>query len=100
MDSRRWWLLAAAVPVALGCALATAQPALRLAGQLAVIGAGLLAAAMLWCRADRTSRPRAWRLLCTAPLLPVLGVLITLVAGPLDPAAVAVLAKEPRILSL
>ena len=34
MDSRRWWLLAAAVPVALGCALATAQPALRLAGQL------------------------------------------------------------------
>ena len=28
MDSRRWWLLAAAVPVALGCALATARPAL------------------------------------------------------------------------
>ena len=25
MDSRRWWLLAAAVPVALGCALATAR---------------------------------------------------------------------------
>jgi diguanylate cyclase (GGDEF)-like protein/PAS domain S-box-containing protein len=97
VDSRRWWLLAAAVPVALGCALATAEPALRLAGQLAVIGAGLLAAAVLWCGAGRTTRPRAWRLLCTAPLLPVLGVLITLVAGPLDPVAVAVLRWAPTV---
>jgi diguanylate cyclase (GGDEF)-like protein/PAS domain S-box-containing protein len=97
VDSRRWWLLAAAVPVALGCALATAQPALALAGQLAVIGAGLLAAAVLWRSADRTTRPRAWRLLCTAPLLPVLGVLITLLLGPLDPVAVAVLRWAPTV---
>jgi diguanylate cyclase (GGDEF)-like protein/PAS domain S-box-containing protein len=97
VDSRRWWLLAAAVPVALGCALATAQPALRLAGQVAVIGAGLLAAAVLWSTAARTTRPRAWRMLSTAPLLPVLGVLITLAAGPLDPVAVAVLRWAPTV---
>jgi PAS domain-containing protein len=97
VDSRRWWLLAAAVPVALGCVLATAQPALRLAGQLAVVGAGLLAAAVLWHTATRTTRPRAWRMLSTAPLLPALGVLITLAAGPLDPVAVAVLRWAPTV---
>jgi diguanylate cyclase (GGDEF)-like protein/PAS domain S-box-containing protein len=97
VDSRRWWLLAAAVPVALGCALATAQPALRLAGQLAIVGAGLLAAAVLWCTAARTTRPRAWRLLSTAPLLPVLGVLITLAVGPVEPVAVAVLRWAPTV---
>jgi diguanylate cyclase (GGDEF)-like protein/PAS domain S-box-containing protein len=97
VDSRRWWLLAAAVPVALGCALATAQPALRLAGQLAVIGAGLLAAAVLWCTAARTTRPRAWRMLSTAPLLPVLGILITLATESLDPVAVAVLRWAPTV---
>ncbi len=97
MDSRRWWLLVAAVPVALGCALATAQPALTLAGQLAVVGAGLLAAAVLWCTADRTGRPRAWRMLAAAPLLPVVGVLLTLAAGSLDPVAVAVLRWAPTV---
>jgi diguanylate cyclase (GGDEF)-like protein/PAS domain S-box-containing protein len=97
VDSRRWWLLAAAVPVALGCALATAQPALRLTGQLAVVVAGLLAAAVLWCTASRTSRPRAWRLLAAAPLMPVLGVLLTIFAAPLDPVAVAVLRWAPTV---
>ncbi|HEY4626422.1 MAG TPA: EAL domain-containing protein [Blastococcus sp.] len=97
MDSRRWWLLAAAVPVALGCALATAQPALRLAGQLAVIGAGLLATVVLWCTAPRTARPRAWRMLSTAPLLPVVGVLLTLAARPHDPVAMAVLRWAPTV---
>ena len=98
MDSRRWWLLAAAVPVALGCALATAQPvSLRLAGQLAVMAAGLLAAAVLWSAAPRTTRPGAWRLLATALLLPVLGVSITLAAGQADPVAVAVLRWAPTV---
>jgi diguanylate cyclase (GGDEF)-like protein/PAS domain S-box-containing protein len=97
VDSRRWWLLAAAVPVALGCALGTAQPGLRLTGQLTVIGAGLLAAGVLWRTAARTSRPRAWRMLSTAPLLPVLGVLITLTTGSLDPVAVAVLRWAPTV---
>jgi diguanylate cyclase (GGDEF)-like protein/PAS domain S-box-containing protein len=98
VDSRRWWLLAAAVPVALGCALATAQPvALRLSGQFAVIGAGLLAAAVLWFAAPRTTRPRAWRLLAAAPLLPVVGISLTLAAGPVDPVAVAVLRWAPTV---
>ena len=97
MDSRRWWLLAAAVPIALLCALGTAHPSLRLAGQLAVIGAGLLAAAVLWCTAPRTTRPRAWRMLCAAPLLPVLGVLLTLTAGSLDPVTVAMLRWTPTV---
>jgi len=47
------------VPVALGCALATAQPALTLAGQLAIVAAGLLSAVVLWRCAPRTTRPRA-----------------------------------------
>jgi diguanylate cyclase (GGDEF)-like protein/PAS domain S-box-containing protein len=98
VDSRRRWLLAAAVPIALGCALATAQPvALLLAGQLAVVGAGLLSAAVLWSTAPRTTRPRAWRLLATAPLLPVLGILVTLAAAPVDPAAMAVLRWAPTM---
>jgi diguanylate cyclase (GGDEF)-like protein/PAS domain S-box-containing protein len=97
VDSRRWWLLAAAVPVALGCALATAQPVLRLAGQLAVVFAGLLAAAVLWCSAARTTRPRAWRMLSTAPLLPVLGIVITLGTGSLDPVTLAVLRWAPTV---
>jgi diguanylate cyclase (GGDEF)-like protein/PAS domain S-box-containing protein len=97
VDSRRWWLLAAAVPVALGCALATAQPALTLAGQLAIIGAGLLAAAVLWRSAARTTRPRAWRMLAVAPLLPVSGTLLTLANGDLDPVTVAVLRWAPTV---
>jgi diguanylate cyclase (GGDEF)-like protein/PAS domain S-box-containing protein len=97
VDSRRWWLLVAAVPVALGCALATAQPALTLAGQLAIVGAGLLAAGVLWRCAARTTRPRAWRLLAVAPLLPVSGVLLTLADLGSDPLAVAVLRWAPTM---
>ena len=44
-----------------------------LAGQLAVVGAGLLAAVVLWRGAAGPTRPRAWRLLAAAPLLPVVG---------------------------
>ena len=47
--------------------------AATLAGQLAVVGAGLLAGLVLWTGAARTSRPGAWRLLAAAPLLPVSG---------------------------
>jgi diguanylate cyclase (GGDEF)-like protein/PAS domain S-box-containing protein len=90
-------LLAAAVPVALGCALATAQPALTLAGQLSVVGAGLLAAVVLWRTAAATTRPRAWRMLSAAPLLPVLGTVLTIVAGPIDPVAVALLRWAPTV---
>jgi diguanylate cyclase (GGDEF)-like protein/PAS domain S-box-containing protein len=96
VDSRRWWLLAAAVPVALGCALATAQPAMTLAGQLSVVGAGLLAAAVLWRSAARTGR-RAWRLLAVAPLLPVSGTLLTLANAGSDPLTIAVLRWAPTV---
>jgi diguanylate cyclase (GGDEF)-like protein/PAS domain S-box-containing protein len=97
VDSRRWWLLAAAVPVALGCALATVRPALTLAGQLSIVGAGLLAAAVLWRCSARTSRPRAWRLLAVAPLLPVLGIVLTLVSAGSDPLTVALLRWAPTV---
>jgi len=97
VDSRRWWLLAAAVPVALGCALATAEPAFTLAGQLAVVVAGLVAAAVLWRTAPRTTRPRAWRLLVIAPLLPVVGVLLTIAAGQAAPLTVAMLRWAPTV---
>src|SRR3954447_25937677 len=90
-------MLAAAVPVALGCALATAQPALALAGQLAIVGAGLLAAGMLWRCAARTTHPRAWRLLAVAPLLPVSGVLFTLADLGSDPLSVVVLRWAPTV---
>ena len=75
MDSRRWWLLAAAVPVALGvraghrAACADAWP-----GSSPSSVAGLLAAVgPLGRGAPRTTRPRGWRLLAVAPLLPVVG---------------------------
>jgi diguanylate cyclase (GGDEF)-like protein/PAS domain S-box-containing protein len=98
VDPRRWWLLAAAVPLALACALATAQPALRLTGQLAIVAAGLLAAGLIWRSAERTPRPNAWRLLSVAALLPVVGVLLTLAAGPVaDPLTVAVLRWAPTV---
>ena len=97
MDSRRWWLLAAAVPVALGCALATVQPALTLAGQLSIVGAGVLAAVVLWRSSARTDRPRAWRMLAVAPLLPVSGTLLTLANAGSDPLTVAVLRWAPTV---
>ncbi len=97
MDSRRWWLLAAAMPVALGCALAATRPALEVAGEVAVAGAGLLATAVLWSTAARTARPRAWRLFAAAPIGPALGGVIAALAGPVDPAQLAVLRWLPTV---
>jgi diguanylate cyclase (GGDEF)-like protein/PAS domain S-box-containing protein len=97
VDSRRWWLLAAAVPVALGCALATARPELTLAGQLSVVAAGLLSAVVLWRTAASTPRPLAWRLLSAAPLLPVLGTLLTIAVGHIAPLSIAVLRWAPTV---
>ncbi|SFE71532.1 putative bifunctional diguanylate cyclase/phosphodiesterase [Blastococcus tunisiensis] len=97
MDSRRWWLLAAAVPVALGCALAAARPALHVAGELAVVGAGLIAAVVLWTSAPRTARPRAWRLFAVAPLFPVAGALAAALAGSVHPVQLAVVRWLPTV---
>jgi diguanylate cyclase (GGDEF)-like protein/PAS domain S-box-containing protein len=97
VDSRRWWLLVAAVPVALGCALAAARPALSPAGDAAVIGAGLLAGGVLWFGAARTTRPRTWRLLAAAPLLPAAGALGSAFLHPADPVQLAVFRWVPTV---
>ncbi|SOD93111.1 putative bifunctional diguanylate cyclase/phosphodiesterase [Blastococcus haudaquaticus] len=97
MDSRRWWLLAAAVPVALGCLVAAVEPALRAVGEVAVVAAGLMASAVLWTSASRTARPRAWRLFAVAPLLPATGALVALVAAPVEPVQLAVYRWLPTV---
>jgi len=97
VDSRRWWLLAAAVPVALGCALAAARPSLHAFGETAVVGAGILAAVVLWSTAGRTARPRAWRLFAVAPLFPVTGALVAALADPIDPVQLAVFRWVPTV---
>ena len=97
MDSRRWWLLAAAVPVAFGCALAAARPALHAAGEVAVMAAGLVAAVVVWRTAARTARPRAWRLFALAPLFPVVGAVVAALAHPIDPVQLAVFRWVPTV---
>ena len=74
MDPRRWWLLAGVVPVAIACALAASDPALRPVGDAAVAVSGLSAAAILLVVGGRRPAHRtSWRLLGLAPLLPVVG---------------------------
>jgi diguanylate cyclase (GGDEF)-like protein/PAS domain S-box-containing protein len=90
-------LRAGSVPVAAGCVLSAAVPSLSLVGELAVVAAGLLAGAVLWFSAGRTERPRAWRLLAAAPLLPVLGALVGALVGPLSPLPTAVLRWVPTV---
>lgn len=97
MDSRRWWLFVAAVPVLVASAVAASHPALRVLGDLGVSAAGLLASALLWSCARRTPRPRAWRLLAVAPLFPVAGALAAAVVGPEEPLELAVLRWVPTV---
>jgi diguanylate cyclase (GGDEF)-like protein/PAS domain S-box-containing protein len=97
VDSRRWWLLAAAVPVALGCALAAVEPALRAVGEVSVAAAGLVAGVVLWFASARTTRPRTWRLLAAAPLFPVLGALVAAFAHPVDPVQLTVFRWLPTV---
>jgi diguanylate cyclase (GGDEF)-like protein/PAS domain S-box-containing protein len=97
VDSRRWWLLAAAAPVALGCALAAADPALRPAGEISVVAAGLIAAVVLWTGAPRAERARGWRVLAVAPLFPVLGSVAALAVDVPDPRDLAVLRWIPTV---
>lgn len=97
MDPRRWWLPAAAAPVALGCALAAADPALRALGEACVVAAGLIAAAVLWAGAGRTAHPRGWRLLGVAPLFPALGALVAVLVDVPDPQDLAVLRWIPTV---
>ena len=97
MDPRRWWLLAGAVPVALGCALSAARPSLAALGDLAVVAAGVFAGVVVWFAASRTERPRTWRLLALAPLFPVVGALAVALLGDLSPVQTAVLRWVPTV---
>ena len=97
MDPRRWWLLAGAAPVALGCALSAAQPSLAALGDLAVVVAGVFAGVVVWLASGRTARPRTWRLLAVAPLFPVVGALAVALVGDLSPVQTAVLRWVPTV---
>lgn len=97
MDPRRWWLLVCAVPVIVACAVAASDPALRIAGDLGVSAAGLLASVLVWSCAPRTSRPRAWRLMAVAPLFPVTGAVTAAIVGAHDGVGLAVLRWIPTV---
>ncbi len=97
MDTRRWWLLAVAVPAASVCAAAAASPALRDLGDLAVVVVGLITAAVLWTAGGRPGRPAAWRLLAVVPLFPVGAALISALVHPVDPLHQAALRWLPTL---
>jgi diguanylate cyclase (GGDEF)-like protein/PAS domain S-box-containing protein len=98
MEPRRWWLLGGAVPVALACAAAVGNPALRPLGDAAVAVSGLGAAVVLWCAArSREEHRRSWRLLAVAPLLPVLGLLLAVLVHPPGPLQLVVLRWVPTV---
>ncbi|UOY01462.1 putative bifunctional diguanylate cyclase/phosphodiesterase [Blastococcus sp. PRF04-17] len=97
MDPRRWWLLAAVAPVAVACAVAVGDPALRLVGDLGVVLAGLIASAVLWIVGGRRSQRRNWRLLAVAPLLPAAGTVLSAALDPADALELVVLRWVPTV---
>lgn len=62
-----------------------------------MVGAGVLAAVVLWSTAARTARPRAWRLFATAPLFPAVGAVVAALADPIDPVQLAVFRWVPTV---
>jgi len=98
MDPRRWWLLAGVVPVALACAAAVGDPALRGLADAAVAVSGVSAAAVLWFMAGRHEGHRSsWRLLAIAPLLPLLGLVLAAIGRPTDALQLVVLRWVPTV---
>jgi diguanylate cyclase (GGDEF)-like protein/PAS domain S-box-containing protein len=97
VDSRRWWLLAGAVPVATACALASGNAALRPLGDVAVMVTGLVAAVVLWVAGGRRDRSTSWRLLAVAPLLPVLGYGLAALVDPPDTLQLVVIRWIPTV---
>jgi len=98
VDPRRWWLLAGVVPVAIACALAASDPALRPVGDAAVVVSGLSAAAILLVVGGRRPSHRtSWRLLGLAPLFPVVGLGLAAILSPADPLQLAVLRWVPTV---
>jgi diguanylate cyclase (GGDEF)-like protein/PAS domain S-box-containing protein len=97
VDPRRWWLLAGVLPVAVACALASSDPALRPLGDLAVIATGLSASAVLLTVARRADTRLGWRLLAAAPVFPVLGAVLAAIMSPADPLQLVVLRWAPTV---
>ena len=98
MDPRRWWLLGGVLPVAVACALAASDPALRPLGDAAVVATGLTAAATLLAVARRRPAHRlSWGLLAAAPVFPVLGAVLAAVVSPEDPLQLVVLRWVPTV---
>ena len=98
MDRPRWWLLAGAVPGAIACAIAAADPALRLLGDVAVAAAGVAVAAVVWTAAARRGADRrSWRLVAVACLLPVLGMVLGAVVAPAHLLQLVVLRWAPTV---
>jgi diguanylate cyclase (GGDEF)-like protein/PAS domain S-box-containing protein len=91
-------LLVGVLPVAVACALAASNPALRPLGDLAVVATGLYTAAILLAAARwRPATRLGWRLLAAAPLFPVLGAVLAAVVSPADPLQLVVLRWVPTV---
>jgi diguanylate cyclase (GGDEF)-like protein/PAS domain S-box-containing protein len=91
-------LPAFALLVGAACVLAATGPAYQRAGDLAVVAAGLFTSAVLW-RVGRShgAGGRGWRLFAAAPLFPVLGAALAVVATPDGPLQAAVLRWVPTV---
>ncbi|WP_324273980.1 hypothetical protein [Blastococcus brunescens] len=73
------------------------EPALQPVGEVAVVAAGFVAAAVLMLAAGRTDRPRPWRLLAAAPLFPAVGALAAALVQPADAVDLAVIRWVPTV---
>ncbi|WNV74539.1 EAL domain-containing protein [Geodermatophilus sp. DSM 44513] len=98
MDRLRWWLLGSSVPVAAACAVSAATAGPDPVGDLALAALGIATAVVLWTAGrSRSARWRGWRLFALAPVLPVLGQVAVLVAGPRDPVLEVALRWLPTV---
>ena len=84
--------------MAIACALASSDPALRPLGDLALVVTGLTATVVLLLVAQRQVEHRlSWRLLAAAPLFPVVGAALAAVVPPQDPLQLVVLRWVPTV---
>jgi diguanylate cyclase (GGDEF)-like protein/PAS domain S-box-containing protein len=84
--------------MAVVCALAAGEPALRPLGDLAVAVSGLCAAAVLLGVARRRPEHRlSWGLLAAAPLFPAIGAVLGAVVAPPDPLQLVALRWVPTV---
>ena len=80
------------MPVAIACAVAASDPALRGVGDIGVVVAGVGAFVVLWHAGGRAAHHRrSWRFLAAGPLFPAIGAVLTALVDPPDPLHVVVL---------